>query len=585
MDLERDAEEDKFATTKQTSVSATPMALKLRSSNLPMTFGRYELVELLGEGSMGAVYLARDTQLERQVALKIPKLDGDHDAIRRFQREARAMATPRHANLCPIYDVGDIEGIQYFTMAYIEGQTLASHLVNGKPFPGPDVALLMMKLAQALDEAHQRGVVHRDLKPANIIIDHHKEPIVTDFGLAHVSNAQAQLTHAGFMIGTPAYMSPEQVKGDLEAIGPASDVYSLGAIMYQMLTGRLAFEGSLTSVVKHTITSVPACPSTIEQRVDPQLGAICLRAMAKEPRERFANGGELAAALRDYLKASIRAPAQQPPAVEDPQLERLFYRQAEQARELWQRGDYSAALPMFELLAEAREPSAAKYAQWAQQELPKVRERIAMEKSQQEFVALPAVASPYRAPAIKSGQRKTNQQWQPWLPWMMAVSALMVICLIVLVLSNNRGGSQPAEVAANQEATPGAVANDNEETADPLDVRFETESPATTASESSVEQPRTALNPTGSNHPPFPGEAGPAGPRHPPPRTAAQIIQDLDRNRDGSLSAAEIPPHQRLHLMRADTDKDGVVTQEEIELFHTSFPPPTRVPSPNQPSP
>jgi serine/threonine protein kinase len=210
---------------------------------LPAPFGRYKLLKLLGQGGMGTVYLAQDTQLDRRVALKIPlfdSADGSH-VLERFYREARAAATVHHPNICPIYDVGENDGVPYLTMAFIEGRPLAE-IAGTKPLTPRQSALLVRKLALALAEAHQQKVIHRDLKPANIMIDRRSEPIVMDFGLARRSHAgDVRMTQEGSAMGTPSYMPPEQVSGNVDLMGPGSDIYSLGVILYELLAGRLPF--------------------------------------------------------------------------------------------------------------------------------------------------------------------------------------------------------------------------------------------------------------------------------------------------------------------------------------------------------
>jgi serine/threonine protein kinase len=256
---------------------------------------------------MGVVYLAQDTQLQRQVALKIPQLEATTGSARleRFYREARLAATLSHPNICAVHDVGQIQGTHYISMAYISGKALGALLKPGKPQPERTAATLVRKIALAIHEAHGHGVVHRDLKPANIMIDQRGEPIVMDFGLARQMNGaeQAQITHNGAIIGTPSYMSPEQVQGNTDEVGPASDIYGLGVILYQLLTGRLPFQGTQISVLAQIVTQTPAPPSSFRQQLSPVLEAICLQAMAKRPADRFGSMAELAGALSEYLKA------------------------------------------------------------------------------------------------------------------------------------------------------------------------------------------------------------------------------------------------------------------------------------------
>jgi predicted Ser/Thr protein kinase len=286
------------------SQATIPPKKPTMTAALPERFGRYRIVRSLGRGAMGDVYLAEDTQLDRSVALKIPRFtdEADSDLIQRFYREARAAATLRHPNLCPVHDAGQIDGIHYLSMAFIEGRPLYDVLAEkGRP-PEREAATIVLKLAKALDAAHTSGVIHRDLKPANIMIDAQQEPIIMDFGLARRTNKEdARLTQSGLVMGSPTYMSPEQVEGDGDKIGPASDIYSLGVIFYELLCGEVPFRGSIASVLGQIITVAPKKPSTIVRNVDPALEAICLKMLAKRPEDRFGSMREVASALDAYL--------------------------------------------------------------------------------------------------------------------------------------------------------------------------------------------------------------------------------------------------------------------------------------------
>jgi WD40 repeat protein/serine/threonine protein kinase len=281
---------------------------------LPEQFGRYRIVRRLGQGAMGDVYLADDTQLDRQVALKVPKLELENkNLLSRFYREARTAAGLHHRNICPVHDVGEIDGVHYLTMAYIEGRPLSAYVKPGKPLPVRSAVAIIRKLALALSAAHGRGILHRDLKPANIMVDGDKQPVVMDFGLARKVDAQeSRLTQTGTLIGTPAYMSPEQVKGELDELGPSSDVYSLGIIFYELLTAQVPFEGPIASVLGQILAVDPQPPSVHRQNLDPALEAICLKAMAKPIEERYASMADLAAALTVWLKGLSGQPADQP---------------------------------------------------------------------------------------------------------------------------------------------------------------------------------------------------------------------------------------------------------------------------------
>jgi WD40 repeat protein len=298
--------------------------------SLPEVFGRYRILKKLGQGGMGTVYLARDTQLDRPVALKVPhfKPGAGPKVFERFYREARLAATFTHPNLCPVYDVGEIEGIHYLTMPYLEGKPLSAFIDAAKPLPLRQAAAVVRKLALALAEAHQKGVIHRDLKPANVMINQRKEPVIMDFGLARQETEdESRLTAFGALLGTPSYMAPEQVQGDPAGIGPACDIYSLGVILYQLLTGQLPFQGPVTAVLGQVLVVEPPPPSTLRANLDPRLEAICLKAMAKKVANRYASMAELAAALADYLRAGdpmATAAASGAPSLAPPRSEATF---------------------------------------------------------------------------------------------------------------------------------------------------------------------------------------------------------------------------------------------------------------------
>jgi predicted Ser/Thr protein kinase len=290
--------------------------------HLPEEFGRYRIQRRLGRGGMGTVYLALDTELHRPVALKVPSAGtaGNPELIERLLREARAAAALRHPNVCPVYDVGRINDVPYLTMAYIEGRTLQEVLEDGER-PGPaESAALVRQLAVALQEAHARGLVHRDLKPSNIMLDRTGEPVVMDFGLVRRTGAtDIQLTHEGVMVGTPAYMAPEQVTGDLGAMGPATDVYGLGVILYVLLAGEMPFAGPLHAVLAQVLTQDPEPPSRLRPGLDPRLEAVCLKALAKSPGARYPSMTALAAALEPFTaKPGAAPPAAEPTAPAPP---------------------------------------------------------------------------------------------------------------------------------------------------------------------------------------------------------------------------------------------------------------------------
>jgi predicted Ser/Thr protein kinase len=278
---------------------------------------RYCILRKIGQGNMGAVYLARDTVLGRPVALKVPHFrpeDGP-EVRERFLREARLLAALRHPNLCPVFDAGVVDGVPFLAMAYLEGSSLAQRLRAGPSWPQRAAAALVHRLALALAEAHDRGIIHRDLKPANIILTNRDEPVVIDFGLARSARPdEARLTGTGAILGTPAYMAPEQAAGEVAALGPACDIYSLGVILYELLAGRLPFEGSPLEVLARIRAQPPAPVSAHRPDVDPALDAVCRRALAKRPADRYRDMRALADALAAYLRADAPPPARPRPA-------------------------------------------------------------------------------------------------------------------------------------------------------------------------------------------------------------------------------------------------------------------------------
>jgi serine/threonine protein kinase len=255
---------------------------------------------------MGAVYLAHDTQLDRPVALKVPSFGPEEDSTLRdrFYREARAAATLQHPSICPVYDVGEIDDKLYLTMAYIEGKPLSQILKErGKALPLDEAAELVRKLAEAMDEAHTRDVIHRDLKPTNILVNRRGDPVLIDFGLARREGKNdARLTATGAILGTPAYMAPELASGHASIAGRSCDVYSLGVILYELVTGSIPFRGTLGQVLGMILNQEPMPVRQRRPDADERIEAICRKAMAKKPEERFASMGDFSKALSDYLR-------------------------------------------------------------------------------------------------------------------------------------------------------------------------------------------------------------------------------------------------------------------------------------------
>ena len=267
-------------------------------AELPQIPG-YEVKALLGRGGMGLVYKARHLRLNRFVALKM-LITGSYAAPHeraRFQREAEAVASLRHPHIVQVYDVGDHEQWPYFTMELLEGGSLAQALA-GTPQPARQAAALVATLAEGMQVAHRGGIVHRDLKPANILLTADGTPKIADFGLARHFDGEPAFTLSGTRLGTPSYMAPEQVIGKAGTIGPAADIYALGVLLYEMLTGRPPFRGETASETERQVLNhEPVSPSRLNPKVPRDLETICLKCLSKEPERRYAS----AAALADDL--------------------------------------------------------------------------------------------------------------------------------------------------------------------------------------------------------------------------------------------------------------------------------------------
>ena len=293
---------------------SSPEALPsgIASNFEPRDYGDYELIEELGRGGMGVVYKARQKDLDRIVALKMI-LRGDLAStadLARFRAEAEAAAQLHHPHIVPVYEVGEIEGRPFFSMKLIEGTTLSRKLLDG-PLPSHTAAAMLAPICRAIADAHRRGVLHRDLKPSNILIDEQGLTYVTDFGLAKRVKPDSQdsivvglqsLTQSGAILGTPSYMAPEQAAGNRGDVSSASDIYSLGAILYAMVTGRPPFQAeSAVDTVLMVLEQDAVPPRMLNPKVDPDLEMIALKCLQKPQDLRYLTADALAEDLEAYL--------------------------------------------------------------------------------------------------------------------------------------------------------------------------------------------------------------------------------------------------------------------------------------------
>ncbi|MEX0793107.1 MAG: serine/threonine-protein kinase [Pirellulaceae bacterium] len=264
----------------------------------------YDLEQELGRGGMGIVFRARQHSPGRKVAIKMILAGrfASSAEVERFQAEAEAAANLSHSGIVPLFEVGRHEGRHYFTMAYIDGPSLAT-VIQSKSFDPTEAAELILKIATALAHAHDQQIVHRDLKPSNILLDEEGEPWISDFGLAKQMNQDLKLTHTGQIVGTPGNMAPEQAMGQMHLICPATDVYGLGTILYTLLTGRSPFQSTdLLDAIEKVCNDEVVPPRRISREIPRNLETICLKCLHKSPGARYANARELADDLAAFLR-------------------------------------------------------------------------------------------------------------------------------------------------------------------------------------------------------------------------------------------------------------------------------------------
>lgn len=359
----------------QAQETVRPGAAHRTDLDLARPFGRYQIIRQLGEGAMGAVYLAENQNLGRQVALKLPKLQGVEggEFLQRFYREARAAAALKHPNLCQVYDADEVNGTPYIAMEYLDGQPLSRFVGSEEFLDQRRIATALREVALGLAHAHQAGVLHRDLKPGNVIIRVDGSAYVTDFGLARKvdSTDESRITVEGTILGTPAYMSPEQIEGKPEKIGPPADVYSLGVMFYELLTGQLPFRGSLRGIINQALNKSPERPSKLRPGIDSTLEDLCLNLLEKEAARRPSTMQAVADQLEQWLhRTSTEEVARRHKS--DSNRDKLDGMKGK-ILDLAHRGQFAAAVAGLEKMAAITIADAEEYVAWAKQKLPEIK--------------------------------------------------------------------------------------------------------------------------------------------------------------------------------------------------------------------
>ena len=586
-DMRETAAFDPAAARQTQELGSTPAGAEAHPAprELPKQFGRYRIQSRLGFGGMGSVFLARDTQLDRDVALKVPRLTADPTGtlVERFNREARAAATLNHPNICPIFDVGQVDGVHFIAMAYVEGKPLTAYIESGKQQPERQVALVVRKVALALQEAHGRGIVHRDLKPANIMIDRRGEPIVMDFGLAcRVDDGSTRLTQDGVLVGTPAYMSPEQI--DQRApVGPAADIYSLGVVLYELLTGCCPFQGNVVSVIGQVLHAEPKPLSKLRPDVSAAMSELCGRAMAKDPLLRFPTMKDIAMALGMLLKQESGSGAGVTAAVTQTTVEPTT--KIERLDELWGEAlpaavaSAASSLPSIGVTAGGGGPSLRPWG----------------------IVGAAILALAVLGIGLAMALRDSPRENQSTADKITAARAAVAPPAAVVEPAAAIRTAEPVEPASAAESPPVPVAIEPAPTPAPAP---KTVAPTVTAPTPVVPEIAAPMTPAAADpqavparpEPESPGLGFPpgqqpsAGPALLSKEALSQKFQQNDRNGDGKLDAGETPMHI---IMRADKNRDRALTLAEVEAAYQRlgakfFDPPTaaeqrKVPRPPEP--
>jgi serine/threonine protein kinase/Tfp pilus assembly protein PilF len=283
---------------------STPLGTSLASSPMLMDFGDYELLEQIGRGGQGVVFRAHQKSLNRTVALKVISLGqwASEAHVKRFRREAEAAACLEHPCIVPIYEVGERDGSCYFSMKFVEGGQL-DEVIRREPMPPRRAAELIAKVARTVHYAHEHGILHRDIKPGNVLLDAKGEPHLTDFGLARLVESASTVTRTMEVLGTPSYMAPEQAVGNNAAVSSVTDVYGLGAVLYQLLTGQPPFAGGTTyETIKLLLDTEPRQLRLLNPKIDRDLSTICLKCLEKDPKRRYSSALALAEDLEHWLR-------------------------------------------------------------------------------------------------------------------------------------------------------------------------------------------------------------------------------------------------------------------------------------------
>ncbi len=519
----------------------------------PSRLGRYQIEALLGRGGMGSVYRAHDTQLDRKVALKVPKFEAKTNAtlVDRFYREARSAANLAHPNLCPVFDVGEVDGTHYIAMALIKGDTLSNHIRNNTELPERFAAITVLKIARAMQEAHGSGIIHRDLKPANIMIDHRKEPVVMDFGLACPDELDddSRLTQEGALLGSPAYMSPEQLRGAKDSIGQGSDVYALGVVLYEILSGRLPFagNGSTISMIGQILTEEPTNLRSLRPSISTGLADICVKAMAKDSTERYSSmesfGNDLERFIRTNAsrkKSSVSGTKMVQANVTQIQLNE----QSKLARTLCESKQFAAALPILQQIVDNPQAKHSKTHKWAAATLQQVRAR--MEQDREIRAAANATQSAPAATHVENDLFVDLPDTQP-------TNEMRPLAPVRRVHPKS---NQPKRT--NSRNLIAAVAGTAIAALIGGGLWFWTQSPQTTPVLVTPPAPRVNEQDSGSGS----DQAGP--PIQPIPNAADRFMQRFDKDKDGFITAREVPRGDKSILMQVDSNDDGRISRTEI---------------------